>query len=104
MKNNNYRTAMVKKVMGTMAAAGLSAMLLVGCGQSNEDAERARDTVVEGSNIAGVDTNIGNAGAENPSENRTDTEDVAGMENQSGGDQTAESGSGRKPGVGRMGQ
>lgn len=84
---------MVKKVMGMMAAAGLSAMLLVGCGQGNEDAERARNTVAEGSNIAGVDTNIGNAGAEDSSENRTGTEDVVNVENSSGEDQTAEIGS-----------
>ena len=95
---------MVKRGMGMMAAAVLSAMLLAGCRQNGQDTERARDTVVEGSNVVGDDTNIGNAGAEKPSENRTDTEDIAGMENQSGGDQTAESGSGRKPGVGRMGQ
>ena len=95
---------MVKRGMGMMAAAVLSAMLLAGCGQNGQDTERARDTVVEGSNVVGDDTNTGNDGAGNLSENRTDTEDIAGMENQSGGDQTAESGSGRKPGVGRMGQ
>lgn len=93
MKNNSYRKIMVKRGMGMMAAAVLSAMLLAGCGQNGQDTERARDTVVEGSNVVGDDTNIGNAGAEKPSENRTDTEDIAGMENQSGGDQTAESGS-----------
>ena len=93
MKNNNYRTIMVKRGMGMMAAAALSAMLLVGCGQNGQDTERARDTAAEGSNVVGDDTNIGNAGAEKPSENRTDTEDIAGMENQSGGAQTAESGS-----------
>ena len=93
MKNNSYRRIMVKRGMGMMAAAVLSAMLLAGCGQNGQDTERARDTVVEGSNVVGDDTNTGNDGAGNLSENRTDTEDVASMENQSDGDQAAENGS-----------
>ena len=84
---------MLKRGMGMMAAAVLSAMLLVGCGQNGQDTERARDTVAESRNVAGDDTGIGNAGAEDSSENRTGTEEAAGMENQSGGDQTAENGS-----------
>ena len=53
MKNNSYRKIMVKRGMGMMAAAVLSAMLLAGCGQNGQDTERARDTVVEGSNVVG---------------------------------------------------
>ena len=45
MKNNSYRRIMVKRGMGMMAAAVLSAMLLAGCGQNGQDTERARDTV-----------------------------------------------------------
>ena len=58
MKNNNYRTIMVKRGMGMMAVAVLSAMLLVGCGQNGQDTERVGDRAAEGSNVVGDDTNI----------------------------------------------
>lgn len=92
MKNNN-KTNMVKKGMGMMAAMVLLASLLAGCGQNNEDTGRAGDTAAEISNVVVDDTDTGNAGGEDSSGNRTDTEDIVGVENPSGGDQAAESGS-----------
>ena len=92
MKNNNYKTNIVKKVMGMMAVAGLSAVLLTGCGQSNEDTKKAGDMAAGSDHVVRDNTDIGNAGEEDSSENRTATEDAR-VENSSGRDSAAESGS-----------
>lgn len=84
---------MIKKGMGMMAAMALFTSLLAGCGQNNEAAERAGDTARESSNAVGDNIDTGNAGGEDFSENLTDTEDTASVENPSGGEQAAESGS-----------
>ena len=89
MKNNNYRTNMGKRIMGLMAAIALSASLLAGCGQSNRDAERVRDTVSIGEERTEAQRPESNAGTGDFSENSTDT---GNMENQTGGDQATESG------------
>lgn len=91
MKNNN--TNMVKKGMGMMAAMALLVSLLAGCGQNNGDAERAGDTARESSNVVANDAGTGNAGGEDSSGNRTETEDAVSVENPSGGEQAVESGS-----------
>ena len=90
MKNNNYRTNMGKRIMGLMAVMALSASLLAGCGQSNTDAESVRDTVSIGEERTEAQRPESNAGTGDFSENGTDTEN---MEDQTGGDQTTESGS-----------
>ena len=92
MKNNN-KTNMVKKGMGMMAAMALLVSLLAGCGQNNGAAKRAGDTARESSNVVANDAGAGNAGEEDSSGNRTDTEEVVNEENPSGGNQAAESGS-----------
>lgn len=92
MKNNN-KTNMVKKGMGMIAAMALLISFLAGCGQNNGAAERAGDAVRESSNVVASDAGTGNAGGEDSSGNRTDTEDAVNVENPSGGEQTAESGS-----------
>ena len=84
---------MVKKGMGMMAAMALLASLLAGCGQNNGAAKRAGDTARESSNVVANDAGAGNAGEEDSSGNRTDTEEVVNEENPSGGNQAAESGS-----------
>lgn len=89
MKNNNYRTNMGKSIMGWMAVMALSASLLAGCGQSNRDVESVRDTVSIGEERTEAQRPESNTGTGDFSENGTDTEN---MENQTGGDQTAESG------------
>lgn len=89
MKNNNYRTNMEKRIMGLMAVMALSASLLAGCGQSNRDAESVRDTVSIGEERTEAQRPESNAGTGDFSENSTDT---GNMENQTGGDQTMESG------------
>ena len=93
MKNNNNKTNMVKKGMGMMAAMALLVSLLAGCGQNNADTERAGDTAAESSHVVVDDAGTGNAGGEDSSGNRTDTENAASVENPSGGAQAAESGS-----------
>lgn len=72
-----------------MAVMALSASLLAGCGQSNRDAESVRDTVSSGEDRTEAQRPESNAGTGDFSENGTDTEN---MENQTGGDQTTESG------------
>lgn len=89
MKNNNYRTNMGKRIMGLMAVMALSASLLAGCGQSNRDVENARDTISIGEERTEAQSPESNTGTGDFSENGTDTEN---MENQTGGDQTTESG------------
>lgn len=103
MKNNNYKTNMAKKVMGTMVVMSL-VLLLAGCGQDGRDMESARDTspISNGTSTKG-ETVIGNGetetqgtedntGATDADQSRTDAEDAAvSTENQSGGDTTAES-------------
>lgn len=83
MKYNNYKTNIVKKVIGMIAVAGLSAVILAGCGQSNEDTKKAGDMAAGSNHVVGE---------EDSSENLTGTEDVR-VENPSGRDQAAESGS-----------
>ena len=84
---------MVKKGMGMMAAMALLVSLLAGCGPNNGAAKRAGDTARESSNVVANDAGAGNAGEEDSSGNRTDTEEVVNEENPSGGNQAAESGS-----------
>lgn len=84
---------MVKKGMGMIAAMALLVSLLAGCGQNHGVAERAGDTARESSNVVANDAGTGNAGGEDSSGNRTDTEDAVSVENPSGGEQAAESGS-----------
>lgn len=90
MENNN-KTNMVKKGMGIMAAMILLVSLLTGCGQNHEAAERAGDVARESSHVVADDAGTGNAGGEDSSGNRTDTEDAVSVENPSGGDQASES-------------
>ena len=105
MKNNNYKTNMVKKGMGTIAVMSLSVLLLAGCGQDDRDTESARDTspISDGTSTEG-ETAVGNGGTEtqgtkdstgaaDANQSRTDAADAVNTENQSGGDTTAESGS-----------
>ena len=72
-----------------MAVMALSASLLAGCGQSNRDVENARDTISIGEERTEAQSPESNTGTGDFSENGTDTEN---MENQTGGDQTTESG------------
>lgn len=90
MKKNNYTTNLGKRIMGMIAVAALSVSVLAGCGQNGRDTERVRDTVTAENDRAESITE-----ADNLSENPTGTEDTAGMENQSGEDQMAESGNGQ---------
>lgn len=92
MKHNN-KTNMIKKGMGMMAAMALLVPLLAGCGQNNGAVERAGNTARESSNVFASDAGTGNAGGEDSSGNRTDTEDAVSVENPSGKEQAAESGS-----------
>ena len=87
MKNNYYKTNMVKKVMGTMAVMSL-VLLLAGCGQDGRDTESARDTIsTEGETVIGnsrtetqrVEDNTRVADAD---QSRTDAADAVSMENQ----------------------
>ena len=93
MKNNNYKTNMAKKGMGTMAVMSL-VLLLAGCGQDGRDTESARDTssISDGTSTEG-ETVIGNGGTEtqrvedntgatDADQSRTDAEDAVSMENQ----------------------
>lgn len=93
MKNNYYKTNMVKKIMGTMAVMSL-VLLLAGCGQDGRDTESARDTssISDGTSTEG-ETVIGNGGTEtqrvedntgatDADQSRTDAEDAVSMENQ----------------------
>lgn len=89
MKNNNYRTNMGKRIMGLMAVMTLSVSLLAGCGQSNRDAESARDAVSIGEERTEAQRLESNAGSGDFSENGPDTEKI---DNQTGRDQTTESG------------
>ena len=93
MKNNNNKTNRVKKGMGMMAAMVLLVSLLTGCGQNHEAAERTEDTTRESGHVVEDDAGTGNAGGEDSSGNRTDTENVDSLENPSGGMQAAEGGS-----------
>ena len=92
MKRNHYKTNKVKKGMKMMAVAALSAVLLAGCGQGDE--EDGRDTIADAGGASVTDTqSMGDtAGTEGTAENTADTEGTSGTENQSGGNQTAESG------------
>lgn len=84
---------MVKKGMGMMAAMALLVSLLAGCGQNHGAAERAEDTARESNNVVANNAGTGNAGGEDSSGNRTDTEDAVSVENPSGEAQAAENGS-----------
>lgn len=89
MKNNNYRINMGKKVMGLMAVMVFSASLMAGCGQSNKNAESARDAVSIGEERTEAQRLESNTGSGDFSENGPDTEKI---DNQTGRDQTTESG------------
>ena len=93
MKRNHYKTNKVKKGMKMMAVAALSAVLLAGCGQG--DGEDSRDTIANAdeAGVAEIQRVESTAGAEGTVEDTADTEGTSGVENQGGGDQTAESGS-----------
>lgn len=92
MKRNNYKTNKVKKGMKIMAVAALSAVLLVGCGQSA--AEDGKDTIANAGGAGTTETQRLEdiAGTEETADNAADTEGTSGTENQGGGDQTAETG------------
>lgn len=93
MKRNNYKTNKVKKGMKMMAVAALSAVILVGCGQSA--AEDGKDTIADAGGAGATETQRleDTAGTEGTADNAADTEGTSGTENQGGGDQTAETGS-----------
>lgn len=90
MKRNHYKTNKVKKGMKMMAVATLLAVLLAGCGQSN--AEDSRDTIADAGGAEATETQRLEDTAKT-AENTDNAEEISGTENQSGGDQTAESGS-----------
>ncbi len=90
MKKNHYKANKVKKGMKIMAVAALSAVLLAGCGQSN--AEDSRDTIADAGGAEATETQRLEDTAKT-AENTDNAEEISGTENQSGGDQTAESGS-----------
>lgn len=79
--------------MKMMAVAALSAVLLVGCGQSA--AEDGKDTIADAGGAGATETQRleDTAGTEGKADNAADTEGTSGTENQGGGNQTAETGS-----------
>ena len=90
MKKNHYKANKVKKGMKIMAVAALSAVLLAGCGQSA--AEDGKDTIADTGGAGATETQRLEDTAKT-AENTDNAEEISGTENQSGGDQTAESGS-----------
>lgn len=89
MKKSNYRTNMGRRIRGLMAVMAFSASLLAGCSQSSKDAESANDTISIGEDRTETQRPGSNARTGDFSENGTDT---GNMENQTGGNQTMESG------------
>ena len=89
MKKNHYKANKVKKGMKIMAVAALSAVLLAGCGQSA--AEDGKDTIADTGGAGATETQRLEDTAKT-AENTDNAEEISGTENQSGGDQTAESG------------
>lgn len=79
--------------MKIMAVMALSAVLLTGCGQG--DTEDARDTIVsaDGTGVTETQRPEDTDGTERTAENTADTGEASGAENQSSGNQTAETGS-----------
>lgn len=90
MKKNHYKANKVNKGMKIMAVAALSAVLLAGCGQSA--AEDGKDTIADTGGAGATEMQRLEDTAKT-AENTDNAEEISGTENQSGGDQTAESGS-----------